>query len=252
MKDAIVDLFQSSNKLEACPMWDQFLLAIDYKNSTLRDQKPFKASDVDINYGPQGEFVIYSCLLRLIAELDMNEERLEDFCSNLHTFVTEGNSHEQFDYENNDLATSNYLTLDDFMHFLVLPFVVVSLILEDQPGLDSFYDALFEKTNSNEYGDLFFPEDITEPSICARSSRHRIRSYSPAPPQIDSDQTEAKTETLKIHIPPPAVVEEGEITLDDFQCLAQNRSDKPSVKANMVNPSSYETRSKSNAKEQED
>jgi hypothetical protein len=31
MKDAIVDLFQSSNKLEACPMWDQFLLAIDYK-----------------------------------------------------------------------------------------------------------------------------------------------------------------------------------------------------------------------------
>jgi hypothetical protein len=39
MKDTIVDLFQSSNKLEACPMWDQFLLAIDYKNSTLRDQK---------------------------------------------------------------------------------------------------------------------------------------------------------------------------------------------------------------------
>jgi hypothetical protein len=35
-------------------MWDQFLLAIDYKNSTLRDQKvnaisnqPFKVSDVD-------------------------------------------------------------------------------------------------------------------------------------------------------------------------------------------------------------
>jgi hypothetical protein len=31
MKDRIVDLFQSSEKLEACPIWDQFLLAIDYK-----------------------------------------------------------------------------------------------------------------------------------------------------------------------------------------------------------------------------
>jgi hypothetical protein len=78
-------------------------------------------------------------------------------CSNLHALVTEGNNHDQFDYDDEQFAASNYLTLQDFMRFIVLPFVVASLILEDQPDLDTFYDALFEKSNSNEYGDLFFP-----------------------------------------------------------------------------------------------
>jgi hypothetical protein len=31
MKDTIVGLFRSSRKLAACPIWDNFLLAIDYK-----------------------------------------------------------------------------------------------------------------------------------------------------------------------------------------------------------------------------
>ncbi|KAJ7822045.1 hypothetical protein B0H13DRAFT_2376895 [Mycena leptocephala] len=98
MKDRIVDLFQSSEKLEACPIWDQFLLAIDYKIFDFAASK----SKIDFKtaiqskrcgyYGPQGEFVIYSCLLRLIAELDTNEEQLEqDLCSNLHALITEGN-----------------------------------------------------------------------------------------------------------------------------------------------------------------
>ncbi|KAJ7915982.1 hypothetical protein B0H13DRAFT_2323843 [Mycena leptocephala] len=147
------------------------------------------------------------------------------------------------------------------MHFLVLPFVVVFLILEDQPGLNTFHDTLFEKTNSNEYGDLF-PEDITEPSVhtihypntLSNRSAQDLRDTEPdpTPPRHRKSiqiKTEAKTETLKviyqrtflltsvcmhtstslsIRIPPPTVVEEEEITLDDFQCLAHT-----------VNPSSY-------------
>jgi hypothetical protein len=132
-------------------------------------------------------------------------------CSNLHALITEGNSHEQFDYEDDDLATSNYLTLDDFMRFLILPFVVVSLILEDQPGLDTFHDALFEKANSNEFGDLFFPEDITEPSVhtihyqntlSIRSAQdHRDTEPNPTPPRhrkLVETKPEIKTETLKV------------------------------------------------------
>ncbi|KAJ7876413.1 hypothetical protein B0H13DRAFT_1893659 [Mycena leptocephala] len=211
-------------------MWDQFLLAIDYKNSTLRDQKvneisnqPFKASDVN--------------------KLDTNEEQLEqDLCSNLHALVTEGNSHEQFDYEDNDLATSSSF------HF-------------------------------NEYGDLFFPEDITEPSVHTihypntfsnRSAQDlRDTEPDPTPPRHRKSiqiKTEAKTETLKIRISPPAVVEEEEITLDDFQCLPtknaakerpkprpKTQSDESEVEANTanINPSSYGTRSRSRAKEEE-
>ncbi|KAJ7939057.1 hypothetical protein B0H13DRAFT_1851230 [Mycena leptocephala] len=222
-------------------MWDQFLLAIDYKNSTLRDQKPFKASDVD--------------------KLDTNEKQLEqDLCSNLHALVTEGNSHEQF--EDNDLATSNYLTLDDFIHFLILPFVVVSLILEDQLGLDSFHDALFEKTNNNEYGDLFFPEDIIEPSVHTIHYQNMLSNRSaqdlrdtephPSPPRHHKStqiKTEAKTETLKIRIPRRPSLKRRKSHWMIFNVSPKTRSDKPSVKANTVNPSSYETRSRSKAKE---
>jgi hypothetical protein len=31
MKDSIADFFHNSTKLDASPVWDQFLLSIDYK-----------------------------------------------------------------------------------------------------------------------------------------------------------------------------------------------------------------------------
>ncbi|KAJ7830471.1 hypothetical protein B0H13DRAFT_2371979 [Mycena leptocephala] len=166
------------------------------------------------------------------VKLDTNEEQLEqDLCSNLHALITEGSSHEQFDYEDDQLATSNYLTLENFTRFLVLPFVVASLILEDQSGLDTFHDALFEKSNSNDFGDIFFPEHITEPgvhtiryqntlSIRSAQAYHRDTEPDPSPPARHRKSVGIKpgikTDVLKIRIPLPAVVEEEEITIGDF------------------------------------
>jgi hypothetical protein len=122
------------------------------------------------SYGPQGEFVMYSSLLRLISELERDQEKLEqELFSTLHTVITEGNNHEQFDYD--ELASSNYLSLDDFIRFFLVHAVATSMILQ---GFDDPHDTLFKKSNSNEYGELFLPEDITEPCIHTIHYQHTL------------------------------------------------------------------------------
>lgn len=99
-----------------------------------------------------------------MSELEQDQEKLEqDLFLTLHSVITQGNNHEQFDYD--ELASSNYLSLDDFIRFFLVPAVATFLILEDYPGFDDSHDALFERSNSDEYGQLFFPEDITEPTV---------------------------------------------------------------------------------------
>ncbi|KAJ7939059.1 hypothetical protein B0H13DRAFT_1851232 [Mycena leptocephala] len=282
MKDNIVDFFHNSTKLDASPVWDQFLLSIDYKLLDFSESK--KKSDFPAAfrakrcgyYGPQGEFVIYSSLLRLVSELEQDQEKLEqDLFLTLHSVITQGNNHEQFDYD--ELASSNYLSLDDFIRFFLVPAVATFLILEDYPGFDDSHDALFERSNSDEYGQLFFPEDITEPTVhdihyqnvlAIKSAQDTEPDPSPPPRHRKSVdlKPEIKTEVLKIRIRPPAVVEEEEITKGDFSPAQPTkktakvrpkptpkiRSQNSNVKAPTVNNSSYGTRSRSKAKEEED
>ncbi|KAJ7937965.1 hypothetical protein B0H13DRAFT_2302056 [Mycena leptocephala] len=169
LKSSILGLFKDSAQLEACPIWDEFVMAIDYN---LRDfceatnKSNFGKAILSKRwgyYGPQGELVIYSCLLRLISEFDEDDERLEqDLCNIIHTIIVAGNSH--FDYDD-ELAASDYLSLDDFIRFILVPCVAVSLILDDQPSLITFHDAMFEKANSNQYGELFHPEDLSQKEV---------------------------------------------------------------------------------------
>ncbi|KAJ7836102.1 hypothetical protein B0H13DRAFT_2368995 [Mycena leptocephala] len=182
-------------KLDASPVWDQFLLSIDYKLLDFSESKKKSAFPAAFRakrcgyYGPQGEFVIYSSLLRLMSELE------------------QGNNHEQFDCD--ELTSSNYLSLDDFIRFFLVPAVATCLILEDYPGFDNSHDALFERSNNDEYGQLFFPEDITEPTVHNIHYRNTLsirsaqdyRDTEPAPPRhrkLVEVRPEIKTETLKV------------------------------------------------------
>ncbi|KAJ7815216.1 hypothetical protein B0H13DRAFT_1924308 [Mycena leptocephala] len=278
MKDSIVDFFHNSTKLDASPVWDQFLLSINYKLLDFSESKKKSAFPAAFRakrcgyYGPQGEFVIYSSLLRLVSELEQDQEKLEqDLFLTLHSVITQGNNHEQFDYD--ELASSNYLSLDDFIRFFLVPAVATFLILEDYPGFDDSHDALFKRSNSDEYSQLFFPEDITEPTVhdihyqnvlAIKSAQDTEPDPSPPPRHRKSVdlKPEIKTEVLKIRIHPPAVVEEEEITIGDFSPATKKtekvrpkptpkiRSQNSNVKAPTVNHSSYGTRSRSKAKEE--
>lgn len=113
------------------------------------------------SYGPQGEFIIFSSLMRVFAEND-EEHKLEDMLfSTLHTVITTDDEHFR-DYDEN--AASSYLTVKDFTRFVLVPFVAASLILEDLPGLENIQDATFERDNSNEFGE-FFHADQDDPGV---------------------------------------------------------------------------------------
>ncbi|KAJ6561807.1 hypothetical protein B0H19DRAFT_1287137 [Mycena capillaripes] len=194
----------------------------------------------------QAERRIYSCLLQLISEFDEDKEELEqDLFSTLQAVITANDS--QFDWDET-LAASNYLSLDDFTRFILVPFTAVFLILEDQPALLTFQDATFEKTNSSKFGEPFHPEDISQPEVdnihCqnmvavrsaqAEKSAEKLDNSNPsantAPPRFrkDGPKVDVKAE---IRIPPPKIIQEQEITLEDFTPPVQMSKAKLKSKA---------------------
>ncbi|KAJ7852722.1 hypothetical protein B0H13DRAFT_1904449 [Mycena leptocephala] len=219
MKDSIVDFFHNSAKSDACPVRDQFPLAIDYKLLDFSESKQSRlsmllsaANAAGSSYGPQGEFVIYSSLLRLISELEQDQEKLEqDLSSTLHTVIK--------------LASSNYLSLDDFIHFFLVHAVATFMTLQ---GFDDPHDTMFERSNSNEYG-----RSRQNWILLLRATENRFTSK------------RRRNTDFKNSYPPAAVVEE-EITLDVFRLPAKKaaklrpkprpktRSDKPVVKVRHI------------------
>jgi hypothetical protein len=69
------------------------------------------------------------------------------------------------------LMTASILKINDFIAFVLVPFVAVALIVEDYaPRLD-FQDALFERNNSIEFGELEHPEDDAD--VAAHEVHHQ-------------------------------------------------------------------------------
>ncbi|KAJ7893700.1 hypothetical protein B0H14DRAFT_3427348 [Mycena olivaceomarginata] len=222
MESSILDMFKNPTTLDSCAIWHDFLVSIDYNLldfSVSKSKSTFKKALLGKRcgyYGPQGESVIYSCLMRLISELDEDEDELEqNLVATLHKIVTEGTNNEQFDYE--ELASSNYLSLDDFIRFIL-----------KRPA---------ERAKSNEYSDLFFFENDDDEAVekihkqntlALRSARNqkaaeKLAGPSAPPPRLRKHREVAVTpeNLLKIKLPPPAVVAEKEITLDDFPPVCQ-------------------------------
>ncbi|KAJ7225214.1 hypothetical protein C8J57DRAFT_1535471, partial [Mycena rebaudengoi] len=135
------------------------LFTIDYKLDRFARAKDKSGYTTAIQskrcgyFGPQGEFVIYSCLMKLLAEVEFGDSQDLDhsLCSTIHLIVSEDSRYECD-------VTSSFLTVDDFTRFILVPFTAILLITEDL-SFDDFQSALFERNASNEFGDLFHPED---------------------------------------------------------------------------------------------
>ncbi|KAJ6457508.1 hypothetical protein C8R47DRAFT_1247231 [Mycena vitilis] len=235
-KPEIVRLFKNSARLEANPIWRSFLLDINYELLEFcqsHTKQEFKAALMGKRcgyYGPQGEFLIYSCLLRLLSELDEDEDLLEvRLTATIHAIVVEGVDSESFHYDDNDILTANYLCPDDFIRFILVPYVASALILEDQHWLQNLQDASFERQNSQEYGELVFPENIEGDLLDRIHQQNTV---------VVNANTEAKLvrndenpSPLKIRIPLPKKIQEQEITLKDFPSPSPSKSkQKPKAK----------------------
>ncbi|KAJ7671303.1 hypothetical protein DFH06DRAFT_1365968 [Mycena polygramma] len=237
-------------------IWQSFLLDINYEiiefseSRSKLEYKPALLGKRCGYYGPQGEFVIYSSLLRLLSEFDEDSQALEiELSFTLHSLVVGGADRDQFAYDDDQITAANYLCLDDFIRFILVPFVASSLILEDQPSLLTLQGAIFEKMNSQEYGELMFPEiqakavdRLHQQNILATNSnkeakvdriieREKARS---APPK-HRKHSDDNPGPLKICLPLPKKSLEQEITLDDFPPPSpskQKQKPKPKPKKN--------------------
>ncbi|KAJ7448812.1 hypothetical protein B0H11DRAFT_2289652 [Mycena galericulata] len=239
LKHDIIALFLDPKLLAACPIWDAFLLAIDYRIFDFVDSDDKKEFPEAFRhkgcgyYGPAGEMVIYSTLMRVIRENEEEYDLENSLCSTIHDIVTADDEHFQ-DYD----PTSNYLTVKDFTSFILMPFAAISLIADDLPSLVDFHDALFERNNSHEFGQLFHGEDdesedlhrVHRRNIDAIKAHERERGEeeegdvgteflaAAAPPRLRKVlvKTESTAPSLTLRIPPPTQVVEEEITLADY------------------------------------
>ncbi|KAJ7113488.1 hypothetical protein C8R44DRAFT_733176 [Mycena epipterygia] len=248
MAPVILDLFLDPAKLQTCPVWLDFLLSIKFDIYEFIDAETkyeFKGAFQHKKcgyYGSQGEFIINSCLMRLVAENEDEHQLEQSLCSTLHHIITETKEDLFGSYDDN--SSSNYLTVKDFIEFVLVPFVAISLIDENMPGYNGtgLQDAIFERNNSNEFGEMFHSEEdnaqahqVHQENVAAIRAIQRVQpSKLPAvnngdePDREEADDDEPETapprhrkdsikkESLKIRIPPAQLVVEEEVTLDDF------------------------------------
>ncbi|KAJ7910983.1 hypothetical protein B0H13DRAFT_2010707 [Mycena leptocephala] len=169
MHSAILALILKPAALAACPIWTDFLLAINYSLFEFNRAKTKAAYSQAIRqqsrgyYGPLGAFIIGSRLMRFIA---VNEEKYlleQRFFGTLMTIVGQ-DPHFGGDMYN-DYDDSNHMPMKDFVAFVLVPFVAICLIAQDFPALGGIQGAIFERNNSSEYGDLVHPDDDADDRV---------------------------------------------------------------------------------------
>ncbi|KAJ7819883.1 hypothetical protein B0H13DRAFT_1921508 [Mycena leptocephala] len=198
---------------------------------------------IDWNEARDRTFKMKDCIVDFfpIVQSQTHQEKLEqELFSTLHTVITEGNNHEQFDYD--ELASSNYLSLDDFIRFFLVHAVATFMIL---PGFDDPMTHCWKDQIATSMVNSFPPKTSQNPvstrytiNILWRSNLHRQIETQNWILLLRATENRFKLTALQIHIPPAAVVEE-EITLDVFRLPAKkavnydpNQGPKPGV----INP----------------
>ncbi|KAK7029271.1 hypothetical protein R3P38DRAFT_3189601 [Favolaschia claudopus] len=142
------------------PIWQEFLLAINYKllafegSQNKREFPALLEHRACEYYGPQGVYLITSCLRHYVSTVadHMNLEVM--LYKTMDSIVLHDEDH--FDYGN--FTSANHMSLQDFVDYVLVPYSATRLIMEDL-SYDSYDNASMERFNSKEYGELFNPED---------------------------------------------------------------------------------------------
>ncbi|KAJ7044459.1 hypothetical protein C8F04DRAFT_1356929 [Mycena alexandri] len=177
LKELMLDMFRSQQTLQNSLVFQHFLTNIGYKlfrlaisqskarfnNAVLGRRCGNELDHVSCNklpltsssYGPKGDFVITSTIYRMLSTED---EQLEtDLCSTRSAIISE--DPDVFDgYD----ASSNLISIKDFVSFILTPYIASLLISEDQDiDLEEATKVLAQR---NDFGDLLQREDDNDPA----------------------------------------------------------------------------------------
>ncbi|KAF8127808.1 hypothetical protein K438DRAFT_1888848 [Mycena galopus ATCC 62051] len=229
----LLDLITKPEKLKTCPTFRDFLLSINFrllpfiKSSTHREFLDAIKHKTCGYYGPQGQMIMFSCLLCFVAENEDEHDLENALFSTMFTIIGDDED-DQFDDLHTLYEDSCCLCMKDFVDFVLVPFVATFLISQDLPT----QDARFEKDSSTKYGELVNPEDdadeeashVHEENVRAVRRVERARENllipvsaieSTAPPRHRKKSEQEAS--LKIRLPAQRTLEEEEITLSDYE-----------------------------------
>ncbi|KAJ7659062.1 hypothetical protein DFH06DRAFT_1472524 [Mycena polygramma] len=248
----IVPMIRNASVLGESTVWDNFLKGINsniFKFCNAKSKLEFTYALYARRcgyYGPNGEFLINSTIVRMLSK-------------NKHNL---GNEFDDYD------ETSNLIDLKDFIAFILTPYVAALLIAEDRTiALSDAHDIC---DASSEFGDVMQPLDDSDEDVIDDLHRENIKAqkgftnafFSQAPPRYRKIvqnvapilvEKEKSTPQPK----PRSKSVKKTLSLTDFnepqpktkpkQSAAKKTRTKSSVNPNTVS-SSYGTRSKSRIK----
>ncbi|KAJ7511064.1 hypothetical protein B0H11DRAFT_2183176 [Mycena galericulata] len=289
LKDSLLKMIQDPDVLQTSFIWNDFISRIGsqiFKFASSASKLAFTDALYGRRcgyYGPKGEFLINSTLLRILStDEDALSYKLYDTLSSIIDEAPD--SFDEYD------DTSNLIALKDFVAFILTPFTAALLIAEDRNI--SLEEATDVQDASNNFGDMMQPddddltiEDLHRKNIRATGNANNPffsqppRYRKPAflglqietkPLEIESQQEVNSKSQLKESKPKPKgtgktkAKPKGLLSLDDFLEPAPkpkntNGNNKPAGKAKVPkrNPSQdnnvstaggYGTRSKSKMK----
>ncbi|KAJ7911781.1 hypothetical protein B0H13DRAFT_1875513 [Mycena leptocephala] len=246
LRKEVLNIIKNETALQELPVWQDFLRNIDYKIFKFSDSP----SKMDFTYalygrrcgyyGPKGEFLINSTLIRLLSA-DDGDALGNSLFDNIHaTILADENLFDPYN------ETSNLIELKDFIAFILTPFVAALLIAQDMDiPVDQAHDI---RDNSNEFGDVMQPDEDGEGGVLddlhraniramkgtantffAHPLRHRKQGVDPPPAdakrEINNGKVQSKTGPKS---------SKGTITLDDFPEPGSKKSTakNPAAKAN--------------------
>ncbi|KAJ7930299.1 hypothetical protein B0H13DRAFT_1858928 [Mycena leptocephala] len=174
LRKQVLEIIQDETVLRELPVWQDFLRNIDHKIFQFSDSRSKLAFTYALYgrrcgcYGPRGEFLINSAIIRLLSGDDVDSLSTTLF-DTLHAIVLADAT--LLDPYN---ETSNLIELRDFISFILTPSVAALLIAEDMDiPMDKAHDV---RDDSNEFGDVMQPDDDGDGGILEDLHRANIRA----------------------------------------------------------------------------
>ncbi|KAK7034829.1 hypothetical protein R3P38DRAFT_2771898 [Favolaschia claudopus] len=157
--NSYVRMILEPHHLASQPIWEEFLLAINYKlvafeGSQNKRELPALLEHRSCGYDSQ-LWTSGRVLDHIMPSTITNPLNLEVM---LYNTVDNIVAHDEVNFNYNDFASANHISLEDFVDWILVPYAATRLIMEDL-GYDNYDNASLERLTSKEYGELFNPED---------------------------------------------------------------------------------------------
>ncbi|KAK6984733.1 hypothetical protein R3P38DRAFT_2806335 [Favolaschia claudopus] len=200
--NSYVRMILEPHHLASQPIWEEFLLAINYKLVAfegLQNKRELPALLEHRSCGYDSQLWTSGRVLdHIMPSTITNPLNLEVM---LYNTVDNIVAHDEVNFNYNDFASANHISLEDFVDWILVPYAATRLIMEDL-GYDNYDNASLERLTSKEYGKLFNPEDdFDEAADAVLRANAREGSARPAPVALPSSSRRTPPVTHQMYAP---------------------------------------------------